>query len=175
MTDDIATMLETRSGLVISVRQAGPDDAPILVKLFHNVSPEDLRFRFLTGLNEVGAEQIKAMTQADHSTTDSYIAFAPDGEAVATGMLACDMKNKRGEVAISVHASHHKQGIGWARLCFLADRATARGLKVIESIENRGNRQAIEVERDSGFSFREYPGDPTLVLVTRNLAMPPAA
>ncbi|PZU64835.1 GNAT family N-acetyltransferase [Sphingobium sp.] len=175
MTDDVCTKLQTRTGLALLVRQAGPEDAPTLVELFHNVSPEDLRFRFLTGLNEVGADQIKAMTQADHSTIDSYIAFQPDGIAVATGMLACDKHGERGEVAISVHASHHNQGIGWTLLAFLAERATARGLKVIESIENRGNRTAIEVERDSGFSLQEYPGDPTLVLVTRNLANPTGA
>ncbi|MDF0543912.1 GNAT family N-acetyltransferase [Sphingobium sp. H39-3-25] len=172
MTDDVSTKLQTRTGLTLLVRQAEPDDAAILVELFHNVSPEDLRFRFLTGLNEVGADQIKAMTQADHSTIDSYIAFQPDGTAVATGMLACDTQGERGEVAISVHASHHNQGIGWTFLAFLAERATERGLKVIESIENRGNRTAIEVERDSGFSLQEYPGDPTLVLVTRNLETP---
>lgn len=172
MIDNVNIQLRTRTGLTLSVRQAEPDDGPILVELFHNVSPEDLRFRFLTGLNEVGADQIKAMTQPDHSMIDSYIAFQPDGTAVATGMLACDTLGERGEVAISVHASHHNQGIGWTLLAFLAERATARGLKVIESIENRGNRTAIEVERDSGFSLQEYPGDPALVLVTRNLTTP---
>ena len=170
MTTDIPTVeLSTRSGLKLSVRPAGPDDAPILVDLFHNVTPEDLRFRFLTGLNEVGPEQIEAMTSTGNSNVDSYLAFTSDGVAVATGMLACDPKGERGEVAISVHGSHHNEGIGWTLLEFLAERANARGLKVIESIENRANRSAIDVERDAGFVLKEYPGDPTLVLVTKDL------
>lgn len=85
MTDNVSTKLQTRTGLTLLVRQAGPDDAPILVELFHNVSLEELRFRFLTGLSQVGADQIKAMTQPDYSTIESYIAFDPDGTAVATG------------------------------------------------------------------------------------------
>ncbi len=161
--------LTTRSGLQLFVRQAEPHDAPTLTTLFHNVKPEELRFRFLTALKEVGAEQIKAMTSPDRTTIDSYIAFALDGEAVATAMLACDDKGERGEVAICVHGAHHNEGIGWTLLSFLADRAQARGLATIESIENRANRAAIEVERDSGFSAETYPGDPTLMLVKKYL------
>ncbi|EQB10800.1 hypothetical protein RLDS_25530 [Sphingobium lactosutens DS20] len=161
--------LTTRSGLELQVRLATPEDASTLTDLFRSITQEDLRFRFLTGLNAIGADQIKAMTSGDDSNTENYLVFLANGTVVATGMLVCDATGKRGEVAISVHGEHHDEGIGWTLLAFLADRATARGLSVIESIENRGNRAAIQVERDSGFVVEPLPGDATLVLVRKTL------
>jgi N-acetylglutamate synthase-like GNAT family acetyltransferase len=161
--------LTTRSGLELKVRRARPDDAAALTDLFRSITQEDLRFRFLSGLNVIGADQIKAMTSSDSSNIESYLVFLADGTVVATGMLACDAAGERGEVAISVHGEHHDEGIGWTLLAFLAKRATDRGLSVIESIENRGNRAAIQVERDSGFVVQPLPGDATLVLVRKML------
>lgn len=166
---DIPTQLVTRSGLKLSVRPAGTNDGPILQDLFHHVSHEDLRFRFLSGLNEIGPEQLRALTPLTDGNAASFIAFAEDGTAVASGLLAWDNARERGEVAISVHADYRNHGIGWTLLSFVADEAEARGLKSIESIESRANIAAIELERDMGFSVAEYPGDPTLTLVSKSL------
>ncbi|WP_404711794.1 GNAT family N-acetyltransferase [Sphingomonas sp. MMS24-J13] len=123
----------THTGLRIIVRPAEPEDGAILDTLFHHVAPEDLRFRFLTGLNEVRPAQIDAMIHVDPKTAESFIAFREDGKTpLATAMLACDPAGARGEVAISVHSEFKKQGIGWQLLSFMADEAKRRGVKVIE-------------------------------------------
>ncbi|AMK22993.1 GNAT family N-acetyltransferase [Sphingobium sp. TKS] len=164
---------ETRTGLRLSVRPAGPGDISILDELFHHVSQEDLRFRFLSGINEVKPEQLRAMTAIDHGNPESFIAFdAANGKAVATAMLALDAEGKRGEVAISVDADYKRRGIGWTLLSFVAEHARQRGVQVIESLESRANHEAIEVERDVGFTVEECPGDPTLVIVRRTLEIP---
>lgn len=164
--------LITRSGLKLSVRQASAKDGPLLQELFHHVSHEDLRFRFLSGLNEIGPAQLRALIPRTDGNAASFIAFAEDGTPVASGLLAWDEAHGRGEVAISVHADYRNHGIGWALLSFIADEAEARGLKSIESIESRANVAAIELERDMGFSVAEYPGDPTLTLVSKPLGKP---
>jgi ribosomal protein S18 acetylase RimI-like enzyme len=168
--NDKTVELVTRSGLRLSVRQAGPTDGPILTQLFHHVSHEDLRFRFLSGLNEIGPEQLRALTPIDDGNAVSFLAFdAESGAAVASAMLVSDAAGERGEVAISVDADYRHRGIGWTLLSFVADQAEARGLSKIESIESRANVAAIELERDMGFSVEEYPGDSTLVLVSKTL------
>lgn len=160
----------TRTGARLFVRQAGPDDDPVLNALFHHVLKEDLRFRFLSSLKEVGAEQLRNMTHIDHRTVETYIAFIDgNGAAVATAMLAVDAAGQRGEVAISVRAEERNRGIGWSLLSFVAEQAKARGLKFIESIESRANHDAIEIEQDLGFTVKPYPDDNTLVLVTKSL------
>ncbi|MCF8710054.1 GNAT family N-acetyltransferase [Rhizorhapis sp. SPR117] len=163
--------LVTRSGLKLLVRPAGAEDGPILQELFHHVSQDDLRFRFLSGLNEIGPEQLRALIPLnDGNMASFFIAFAENGTPVASGLLAWDVAVDRGEVAISVHAEYRNHGIGWTLLSFIADEAESRGLKSIESIESRANVAAIELERDMGFSVAEYPGDPTLTLVGKPLS-----
>lgn len=160
----------TWTGVEIDIRTARPDDEPILTELFRNVSPEDLRFRFLSGLSHVPPEQIRRMTHVDHETAESYIAFLRENQLpVATGMLAADPTGKRAEVAISLHADYRQRGIGWEMLSFLSEQAEARGIEVIESIESRDNRAALEVERNMDFKLESIPGDSTLVLVSKRL------
>lgn len=169
MTDKTEALV-TRSGLRLLVRQALPQDGPILTQLFRHVSHEDLRFRFLSGLNEIGPEQLRALTPLDDGNTASFLALdAENGAAVASAMLVSDAARERGEVAISVHADYRHRGVGWTLLSFVADQAEARGLAKIESIESRANVAAIELERDMGFKVEEYPGDSTLVLVRKTL------
>lgn len=161
----------TRSGLKLNIRAVTADDDALLADFFHHIHPEDLRFRFLSSIKEVGAEQIRRMTHIDHKANETYVAFNEgDGVVVAVAALASDEAKQKGEVAISVHADHHHQGIGWEMLTLLADQAAARGLKTIESIESRNNHEAIEVERNMGFAVSSYPGDNTLVLVSKTLA-----
>jgi hypothetical protein len=58
-------------------------------------------------------------------------------------------------------------------LAYIAKYAEGLGLDTIESIENRENRAAIELERDMGFTVSTNPDDPTLVLVRRQLGKAP--
>ena len=94
--------LTTRTGFCFDVRAAQTSDEPALAAFFTHVSRDDLRFRFLTGLKEVGHDRLVAMTTIDHRQTENYLAFV-DGEAevIATAMLACDAEMKTGEVAIA--------------------------------------------------------------------------
>lgn len=169
-TDDWSRDLTTRSGLVLHVRPARPDDEAALVDFFKHVTPEDLRFRFLGGVREVSHERLVAMTQVDHKQTESFLAFAKDAKAIiATAMLACDAALEKGEVAISVRGEYKHKGVGWELLKHIAGYAEAKGVKTLESIENRQNHEAIELEREQGFVTESYPDDPTLVLVRKQL------
>lgn len=160
------TQLTTRSGLVIDVRPATPADEPELAKMFEKVTADDRRFRFLTARDHVGHDQLEPMTHPDHHQTESYVAFdAADGALVATGMLACDKNMDTGEVAISIRADHKGKGIGWSLLEFIAGEAKRRGVKKLMSIESRDNHQAIELEREMGFTARADEDDPTLVVL----------
>lgn len=162
--------LKTRSGVKITVRPTNDDDDSILDDLFHRIRPEDLRFRFLTGIKEVSSKRIHDMTHVDHRATESYIAFVDsDSKAVATAMLASDAKGERGEVAISVRADYRGKGIGWTLLSFVAQQAATRGLKVIQSMETLENHDAISLEREMGFKAEPHSEDPGLVLLSKVL------
>jgi GNAT superfamily N-acetyltransferase len=134
------------------------------------VTREDLRFRFLTGLNVVGESQITALTHVDHRQTEDFLAFTADGATmVGTAMLACDATMARGEVAIALHKDFKNKGLGWTLLDHIARYAAAKGIRTLQSIESRENHGALAVERDMGFTVSTDPDDPSNVIVTRTL------
>lgn len=163
------TELTTRSGLRLSVRPVSRDDAALLKTFFDGVTPEDLRFRFLTAMLKVSDEQIATMVDVDHKQTEDFLAFAEDGTLVGTAMIAIDPSRERAEVAIAVRADCKHRGIGWTLLDHAAEFVRACGIKTLEAVESRLNQKAIEVERDSGFTVKPYPGDSTLVIVSKQL------
>lgn len=163
------TEVLTRSGLNLSVRPVRRDDAPLLKDFFAGVTPEDLRFRFLTAMLKVSDEQIAMMVDVDHKQTEDFLAFIDDGTLVGTAMIAIDPSRERAEVAIAVRADYKGQGVGWTLLNHAAGYAKAQGIHTLEAVESRLNQKAIEVERDSGFTVKAYPGDATLVIVSKQL------
>lgn len=160
--------LATRSGLSLDVRPATPEDEPALAEFFSHVSREDLRFRFLSGVVKVGAEQLRRLIDVDHVGSEDFLAF--DGETlIASAMVVADEKREMGEVAIAVRDDYKGRGVGWSLLRHVARFAKANGLSRLFSVESRANRAAIELEREMGFSVRPYPGDSTLVAVEVDL------
>ena len=114
------------------------------------------------------------MTKIDHRQTESFIAFTEDGKTiVATGMLACDAALERGEVAISIRSEYKHKGVGWELLRHICNFAETKGVKVVESLEDRQNHEAIEIEREQGFEVDECPDDVRLVVLRKRLGQMP--
>lgn len=84
-------------------------------------------------------------------------------------MLACDDALEKGEVAISIRAEYKHKGVAWELLRHIARYAEANGVGTLESIENRENHEAIELEREQGFVTVPYPEDAALVLIRKQL------
>lgn len=162
--------LTTRTGFEFLVRPARPSDEPALGDFFDHVAKDDLRFRFLTAIQKVGHELLAMMTSVDHDRTETFLAFAPDERTIiATAMIAADEGKQRGEVALSIRSDFKKRGISWTLLEHVADWAKSKGFMTLESLESRQHHAAIELEREMGFKAQEYPGDPTLILLTADL------
>lgn len=165
--------LTTHSGFTFHVRPARPDDEAALHTFFEQVTPEDLRFRFLTSVKEVGHDRLVEMTEFDHRQNESFLAFEHDGgPIIGTAMLACDDGLEVGEVAVSISRDYKGRGIGWELLGHLTRHAAAKGVKRLQSIEDRANVSAIRLEGEMGFTSRPYP-DSTLILLEKVLVPAP--
>lgn len=165
-----AAELETRSGYRFQVRPAAPGDEDALAAFFAAVAPQDLRFRFLSAVKHVPREELARMAQVDHRRNEHLLAIAPGGEIVATAMLAADPGLDRAEVAMAIRPDLKHKGISWTLLDHVAHCARERGIAMLESIEAADHREAIELEREMGFSANPYPGDATLVLLSKRLS-----
>lgn len=170
MTTTDTELLVTRQGVRLHVRPACDADEPALAAFFARVSPEDLRFRFLTGVREVSHARLSSMIHANDEANESLVAFADDGSIVAAAMLAGDDSATTAEAAIAIQRDRKQQGIGWTLLDHLVEHARRKGYRAIEAIEDRDNRSAILVETDMGFEPHAVEGDPTIVRLRRHLA-----
>lgn len=169
--ENVYTELQTRAGVELKVRPVTVADEPLLAEFFTHVTKEDLRFRYLVGINQVSKERIAELAEIDHAQVENYLVFAQGGKPlIATAMLACDPKFERAEVAITIREDFKDLGIGWELLSYLAKVARAKGVEILESIEQRDNHAAIELERHMGFIVEPDPDDPTLIIVRKELA-----
>jgi len=162
--------LITRGGVAMHVRPVVPTDEGALAELFRHVTPEDIRFRFLTGLREVGRDRLTAMAQIDYRRMINFLAFAEDGQLIATAMLACDPDCVRAELAISVHADFKGRGVSWTLLQHVLDYARAEGIETVESVESSDNHAALKLEREAGFETVPDESGGTEVTVRRRVA-----
>jgi GNAT superfamily N-acetyltransferase len=158
-------LLVTREGVRLHVRQARSEDEQILATFFLHVTPDDLRFRFLTSVRQVSHDRLVAMAQPNDDRTKSLVAFNDNDELIATAMLAGDAALERAEAAIAVRSDWKGQGIGWTLLEHLLTHARQLGYASIESLEDRTNRRAIALEQEMGFKTFSVEGEPTLVRV----------
>ncbi|HXH15938.1 MAG TPA: GNAT family N-acetyltransferase [Sphingomonas sp.] len=158
--------LTTKSGYVFHVRPAEPSDEAALAEFFTHVAKEDLRFRFLSAIQQVGHDQLEALVTVDHRQTENFLAIEPGTNLIlATAMLAADAALIKAEVAIAIRADFKRRGISWTLLDHVARFAVAKGIKTLESIESRDNHQAIELERERGWTASACPGDPSAMIL----------
>ncbi len=92
----LTTTLVTRTGQKLRVRPVRPQDRERLRAMFEHLSPEDLRFRFLTAVPHISDLQLDRLTE-------NFLAFDDaDEQLVASAMLAADASMETAEVAISI-------------------------------------------------------------------------
>jgi acetyltransferase len=154
----------TRGGIALAIRPTHPDDGPRLRQLFDELTPEDLRFRFLASVAHVDADRIAPMLEPGSRSRATFLALDPEDAPVAVAMIAADDESGDAEVAISVRSDRKQQGIGWTMLEFVRRYAKQQGFRSLHSIESRDNRAAIDLERDAGFRFEPSEGDPSDVV-----------
>jgi len=159
-----------RSGLAFRVRPVSIEDKPALSAFFGRLTPEDLRYRFLTAIREVSHERLTEMIAVDHDWTENFVALDVEGgEIIASAMLAADAKRERGEVAIAIRSDLKRQGIGTLLMGHVCRYAEYLDITCLESIASRDNCALIELERRLGFTSRAVQGDPGLLLLQRKL------
>ena len=169
-SDRSSDTLTTRSGFRFTLRRATPDDFSELKIFLGQLTLADVRFRFLSPIRAVGDNLVQDLLRQDRAI-EHYLAFEPGETAIiASGMLALDAAGKKAEVALCIRPEFKHEGISWTLLAFLLDQARAEGVQVVEAIEARDHREAIELEREMGFEIDRNFGDPSAVVVRKLLS-----
>ena len=164
-----AEALTTRTGFGFNVRHAIPSDQDTVAEFFKHVTPEDMRFRFLSSMKSVSRERLLEMTRADDPRMVNFLALAPDDTLLAVAMLSVGADARRGEVALTIRDDYKHQGISWEMLAHICRYAQENDFKSIESLESRENHAAINLERDMEFKAYDDEDDPSVVVLRREL------
>lgn len=155
--------LTTRSGFEFHVRPVEPGDKDALAEFFTHVSQDDLRFRFLSPIPKVSDSILDMLVDVDHDHKEDYVALDIDDKTIiASAMIGTTADKSEAEVALVVRSDYKHRGMSWTFLKYVIEEARRDGIKMLKSIENRQNHDAIELEKEMGFTAKSCPGDATL-------------
>ena len=165
-----AAKIATRDGLNLNVRPASPDDEQALADFLGKLSPQDLRFRFLSAMKQATPGLARQLLDIDHTQTENLLAFDDQDRLVATAMVAAPDGTDDAEVAVAVRSDLKSHGIGWSMLDQACDYARSRGFKAVHSLQLSDDRAAIALEEEMGFRAQPCADDMSLTILTRNLS-----
>lgn len=165
---DWSATATTQTGVELAITPARADDRDALERFFDQVTPEDLYFRFLSGMRKVDDSRIKSMLRDDDDYSIDFLALDSDtDEILATAMLVADPEFDSAEFAICTRADAKNKGISWALLNHAAKYAASTDIQRIYSVQSANQADALALEREMGFSVRTSPDDPTTMLVEK--------
>ena len=158
----------TRAGLKAFVRPARSGDRAVLGRFFDRLTDEDMFFRFLSGIRQIDDERLEAMLRDSDDRSIDFLAFDVEtGEILATAMLAADSKFDTAEFALATSPESKDKGLSWTLLDFAVRYAKAMGIRRLQSLQSASQADALQLEREMGFSVHGCPDDASLMLAEK--------
>jgi acetyltransferase len=150
----------TDNGDRIFIRPIRPADEHLYGAFVAKLSPEDIRFRFLTPRKEFSHKFIARFTQIDYARAMAFVALDKEHkDLLGVARLAADPDYVTGEYAIIVRSDLKGSGIGWALMRQLVAYAKKEKLRELVGDVLASNERMIEMCRALGFEISPDPED----------------
>jgi acetyltransferase len=160
----------TDNGFRVFVRPIKPADEHLYGAFVEKLSPEDIRFRFLTPRKEFSHKFIARFTQIDYARAMAFVALDKEQKKLlGVARLAADPDYVKGEYAIIVRSDLKGTGIGWALMRHLIHYAEKEGLRELVGDVLASNERMLEMCRALGFEIAPDPEDMSIRKVRREL------
>ncbi len=151
----------TSAGLPVFIRPIKPEDAPLLVDLFHVLSPTSIYFRFFSPLKELTEDMLARFTQIDYDREIALVAVEAPGtdqeKLLAVARVISDPDGKKAEFAVLVGDPWQGKGIGALLLENCLHIAKERGIETVWGTVLRENTQMLALGRKLGFAICRVP------------------
>ncbi|NNM76460.1 GNAT family N-acetyltransferase [Sphingomonas sp. ID1715] len=162
--------LETRSGRHFDVRAARSVDLPALRLFLSRITPEDLRYRFLSPVKKVPDGLLQQLLGYDHVHAEHFLAFEQNGAAIiASAIVAANRKSETAEIAICTRPDYKDLGLSWALLEYVSRWASRHGFCELIALEAIDHGDALQLEREQGFRVDPDRSSPGLICMTKRL------
>jgi acetyltransferase len=164
---ELETTLTLEDGGDMRIRPIRPEDEPLLREMFHHMSAEDVRLRFLTAMKEMPHALAARLTQIDYDREMALIALDEAGGMDGVARFSADPDNARAEFAVAVRSDRKRHRIGRVLMTYLLEIAHRRGIGEIYGDVAAENAPMIAFCRALGFVIGTHPDDPQLLRVSR--------
>ncbi|WP_111431687.1 bifunctional acetate--CoA ligase family protein/GNAT family N-acetyltransferase [Rhodobacteraceae bacterium DSL-40] len=147
-------------------RAVRPADALLYPDFLANVSPEDIRMRFMAPRAHFPEEMALKFTQLDYDRDMAFVAIAPDGTLAGVSRLASEPDLKHAEYALLVRSDLKGRGLGSTLMRHLIDYARSAGVESLDGVILAENHGMLHLVERLGFVNRHDP-DEAGVMVSR--------
>jgi acetyltransferase len=152
------------------LRPVRPGDEPAFLRLFHLLSPEDVRLRFFAPLHELPRTQLVRLTQIDYDREMAFVLEALEGDPrdiFGVVRIAADPDNQKAEFALTVRSDLKGRGIGTLLLRRMLDYANTRGIGEVFGDILSENSLMLGLCRELGFTLTPLTEDEGIVRAVR--------
>lgn len=159
----------------ITIRPIQPEDAGIEAAFVRDLSLESKHSRFLAAVRELTPQAIERFTRPDYPNEQALIAtIQVDGaeKEIGVARYAGDLESAKAEFAIVVADDWQGKGLGVRLMQALFDAAAQAGMRKLEGMVLKNNRNMLQMVRDLGFRVENHPEDPGLAYVYIELPLP---
>ncbi|MFP5211818.1 MAG: GNAT family N-acetyltransferase [Acidobacteriota bacterium] len=150
----------TRGNIEILMRPIKPEDAPLLIDLFHAMSPRSIYFRFFRPMKELSPDMLARFTQIDYDRDVALVAIerTDAGERMlGVARLMGDPDVTKAEFSVVVGDPWHGLGVGAALLEHCLMIGKDRGYKFVWGVVLPENTNMIALGRKLGFNIAREP------------------
>ena len=146
----------TTHGLRIFVRPIKPEDAPLLMELFENLSPDSRYLRFFSPMKSLSRDFLVRFTQIDYDRHIGLVALEGEGDeekmlGVARVIMGPDRKS--GEFSVAVGDKWQGHGVGRRLLERCLDAGRDYGVETVRGYVLAENKQMLNLGRELGFEI----------------------
>ena len=142
----------TAKGLDIFIRPIKPEDAPLLLDLFSNLSKESVYNRFFSPLKNLSHEMLVRFSQIDYDREIAMVALDSEGSRIlGVARIILGPDEDRGEFAIAVGDPWQGMGVGSRLLQHALRIAGERGVRTVYGKVLAENRRMVKLARRGGF------------------------
>jgi len=145
-------------GRTVTLRWAGPDDAPGIARLFMALSPESFHSRFHGG--RVGPALALRLARLDPGSGMACVVACPtaDPDQIAAEARYVPMDESAAEIGLTVADEYQGTGLGHILLDVLVRRARESGLRRLRALVSLANGPMLHLLEPYGWVLAE-PAD----------------
>ncbi|MDQ0958114.1 acyl-CoA synthetase (NDP forming)/GNAT superfamily N-acetyltransferase [Streptomyces sp. B4I13] len=145
-------------GATVRIRRAGPDDRDEILRLYEEMSPENLRLRFFAASHR-SAELAAGRVAKEAGPGYRALAAETAGRIVGVAEYETTPDTTTAEIALAVADGHHHQGLGTLLLEHLVDAAREAGITAFTADALSENHKMLKVFTDLGLRIsRRFEG-----------------